>query len=293
MRSLIIILSMVVAFASAEAQTYVKSNGKYVKIKGKYVVGKKVVAPSYTPQPETTAWIAELSGTLSDDQIKAMDSLVIKLKADTLWSKADRIFPFAFFTASDALIDMKASGDNATAVNAPTFTAKEGYKGNGSSSYINTHFTPATDGVNWTLNSASMGVYVNEVSTGGNTYHCGSFSNGSDFTAISTSPTASDGINAGYLAINKADVVGLRLNNRYSSTNLRSYISGDIVNSASNANTLSPLAIYVFGLNWNDNFSFQSNSEISFVYLGGVLSSAQPAKLQAIIVWWKNKIATL
>ena len=293
MRSLIIILSMVVAFASAEAQTYVKSNGKYVKIKGKYVVGQKVVTPEYTPQPETLAWIAELSGTFTTDQIKAMDSLVIKLKADTLWSKADRIFPFAFFTASDALIDMKASGYNATAVNAPTFTAKEGYKGNGTSSYINTHFTPSTDGVNWTLNSASMGVYVNEVSTGYNPYHCGGYTTGTNFSSIAASKGGSEAVNSGLINLGAGDVVGLRLNNRYSSSNIRTFWNNANYNLSSTSNTLTPVDLFVFALNNTGSPELLANSEISFVYFGGGLSSAQPAKLQAIIVWWKNKIATL
>jgi hypothetical protein len=42
-----------------------------------------------------------------------------------------------------------------TAVNSPTWTANQGFTGNGTSSYIDTNFNPATQGVNYTLNDAS------------------------------------------------------------------------------------------------------------------------------------------
>lgn len=46
-----------------------------------------------------------------------------------------------------------------TAVNSPTFTANIGFTGNGSTSYLNTNFNPATHGVNYTLNNASIFYY--------------------------------------------------------------------------------------------------------------------------------------
>jgi hypothetical protein len=46
-----------------------------------------------------------------------------------------------------------------TEVNAPTFTANRGYQGNGATSYLNTNFTPSTQGVKYTQNSASLFIY--------------------------------------------------------------------------------------------------------------------------------------
>ena len=46
-----------------------------------------------------------------------------------------------------------------TAVNSPTFTANIGFTGNGATSYLNTNFNPATHGVNYTLNNASIFYY--------------------------------------------------------------------------------------------------------------------------------------
>lgn len=46
-----------------------------------------------------------------------------------------------------------------TEVNAPTFTANRGYQGNGTTSYLNTNFTPSTQAVKYTQNSASLFIY--------------------------------------------------------------------------------------------------------------------------------------
>jgi hypothetical protein len=46
-----------------------------------------------------------------------------------------------------------------TAVNSPTFTANQGYQGNGATSYLNTNFTPSTQAVKSTQTSSSIFVY--------------------------------------------------------------------------------------------------------------------------------------
>lgn len=46
-----------------------------------------------------------------------------------------------------------------TAVNTPTFTASQGYAGNGTTSYLNSNYNPNVDGTNFTLNNASFGIY--------------------------------------------------------------------------------------------------------------------------------------
>ena len=47
-----------------------------------------------------------------------------------------------------------------TAVNSPTFTANQGYQGNGSTSYLNTNYNPSTQGVKYTLSNASGFAYI-------------------------------------------------------------------------------------------------------------------------------------
>ena len=90
------------------------------------------------------------------------DTLVRDWIADGTWSDSDVLYNFAIHTNSggEALINWKNPGtNNATTVNAPTFTAYQGFTGNGTSSYVNTNFNPTNDGVNFTQNDAFAWIY--------------------------------------------------------------------------------------------------------------------------------------
>lgn len=87
-------------------------------------------------------------------QVK-QNQLMLDLKSGGIWSKLDTFAMFANDGGNDfALIDWKRLV-LMTAVNSPTFTTNQGFTGNGTSSYINTNFNPATQGVNYQLNNAS------------------------------------------------------------------------------------------------------------------------------------------
>ena len=93
-------------------------------------------------------------------QIIKQNQLLIDLKSAGVWDKLDTFAVFATDGSSDfALIDWKRLTQY-TAVNSPAFTTNEGFMGNGTSSYIDTNFNPATQGVNYTLNDASRYAYV-------------------------------------------------------------------------------------------------------------------------------------
>jgi hypothetical protein len=87
------------------------------------------------------------------------NQLVLDLKAGGIWSKLDTLAIFATDGSSDfALIDWKRLSQY-TAVNSPTFTTNEGFKGDGVAAYLNNNFNPTTNGVNYTQNDASRYVY--------------------------------------------------------------------------------------------------------------------------------------
>ena len=96
----------------------------------------------------------------SGQQIK-QNQLLLDLKTASVWSKLDTFAVFATDGNSDfALIDWKRLTDY-TAFNSPTFTADQGFTGNGTSAYIDTNFDPSTSGVNYTLNDASISIWNN------------------------------------------------------------------------------------------------------------------------------------
>lgn len=87
-----------------------------------------------------------------------IDDLIVGLKTDGVWAELDELWVTAAHAEQAALLGWKRAHD-LTAVNAPTFTTDRGFTGNGTTSYLNTNFVPSTDGVQYTQNDASMGVY--------------------------------------------------------------------------------------------------------------------------------------
>jgi hypothetical protein len=98
-------------------------------------------------------------------QIK-QNKLIVDLKAAGIWAKLDSFGVFATDGNSNfALIDWKRLV-NYTAVNSPVFSSNGGFTGNGTSSYIDTNYNPATNGVNYTLNNAGRFFWVDNRAAG-------------------------------------------------------------------------------------------------------------------------------
>lgn len=98
-----------------------------------------------------------------DDLVAIAMNTMVKGWIDSgVWAKKDRIFVFAVHTNAngEALVDWKNPGVNsAVLVNAPVFTAFEGFATDGATQHIDTNYNPVSDGVLYLLNSASVSVY--------------------------------------------------------------------------------------------------------------------------------------
>jgi hypothetical protein len=96
----------------------------------------------------------------SAGQQTLQNQLVVDLKDGGIWSKLDSFRVYATDgDSSYALIDWKRLV-MCTAVNSPTFTTNVGYRGNGTSAYINSNYNPSLHAVNLSLNSASIFAYI-------------------------------------------------------------------------------------------------------------------------------------
>lgn len=118
-----------------------------------------------------TNWLARLDSLTytkpNEARISAID-LMLTTIGNTHLSKLDIFFLFAFndVSLSDAsrVNLITPTSFEATFVNSPTYGVK-GIRPNGSTSYVDTNFNPATNGVNYTQNSASRGFYVETIPT--------------------------------------------------------------------------------------------------------------------------------
>jgi hypothetical protein len=113
-------------------------------------------------QPEVDTYISGLSTPLSSGQIALLNTFVGSLKTGLSISALSEVFDVMYIlageTAESSLRNLIARNYDATTVNSPTFTALEGYTGE-NTKYLNSNYNPYTNGIRYTQNSASIGVY--------------------------------------------------------------------------------------------------------------------------------------
>lgn len=209
-------------------------------------------------------------------QVK-QNKLVVDLKNAGIWSKLDSFGVFATNGSSNfALIDWKRLS-LLTAVNSPTFTTNEGFNGNGTSSYINSNYNPFSNGINFTQNSASIGVYLLSNPSGDFVY-IGGYSDVSILTLLNpnrgfplgrmndTVPFPTTGLSA----------TGLISQNRPNSTTRNLYGNGTLHESQTSSSTGVPNAnFYILALNDNGNVALRTTAKVSMYYCASDLTANQ------------------
>ena len=91
---------------------------------------------------------------------------IIAGKASTWWAKLDAIWVHAAHGPEAARLNWLGDFYNCIPVNNPEFTVDRGYLGNGSSSYLDTQFNPASAvGAKFALASGSLGIRSNTNNT--------------------------------------------------------------------------------------------------------------------------------
>jgi hypothetical protein len=250
--------------------------------------------------PATTAWVAAVvsaGGTVSGGQQTNVNSLIVSLKGHGLWSNGDRLWLYASESAVQAKIDLINLASHAVS-GTPPFAASQGYTGNGTD-FINTNFVPPTNGVNYTQNSASAGVYIrNNRTVSGATCALGT----QNINQTTIQPNAFGGLNAG--AINDGNgagfgtatgtsqgfyVVTRTAVNARAMYNKGALLGGDTTGSQTVA---AFPAIYALALNNNGTTVQQSSDQIAVVWLGGSLSATDNTNLSSDINTYMTSLGT-
>lgn len=202
--------------------------------------------------PEATALFAAMTTPPSSARKTLINAWFVGIKADFNAASISEIFDIFYMLAAHSA---QAAGLNwvnpatftLSAVNSPTFEADRGYTGNGSSSYLNTGWIPATHGVRYTLDSASLGVY-SRTNLNVNTVEIGAASGLQTSRILMRSGgNLNVGINrnAGF-GVAVADSLGLAAGDRSASNSTRAYKNGADVGGEAVASTslvTQPLAI--------------------------------------------------
>ena len=121
-----------------------------------------VTASATTFEAELTTYITGLATPLSDGQKIKINTLIRSIKTGLSITDLDDAFDVMYIlageTAESSLKNLVKNAHHITAVNAPVWAQFEGYTG-ANTKYLDANYNASTQGVTFTQNNASMGVY--------------------------------------------------------------------------------------------------------------------------------------
>ena len=112
-------------------------------------------------EQETLDLIARMETRPDADRRDAIDTLIASLKSSGVWDKLDNFYVFAAANEQAALLNWVADARNCVAYNSPTFTADEGFTGDGATSYVATESFSGS-GLNMASGDESMGIWIKD-----------------------------------------------------------------------------------------------------------------------------------
>ena len=256
-------------------------------------------------EAEAQAYFAAMTTPLSDEQKTRVNTFVRMLKDSlsitSLSQKFDVMYLFANETSEAGLRNLIKRSHDATAVNSPTFTQWEGFRGNGTTSYLNTNYNPFSQGVRYTLNSGSIGTYsLDSVSGSGLRHLLGAEQvNTGDSTRTriqATNPSTTNSFqNANGAFITNLTPYGSITVSRESATSLKLYQNQNLVKTASTGDALVQkvlnLNYYICTTNSNGSPSATGYlGRISFSFIGAGLSDTEVRKVYNCIQWYMTQL---
>ena len=246
---------------------------------------------------ESNALFTRMTTAPSDARKAIIDAFIVGIKSDLSISNLSDAFDALWFMASHdqqaARLNWVEDDHNLTEVNTPTWTADQGYTGDGVTKYIATDFIPSTDGVNFLLNNNSFGAYCRldlnateaAIGTGVSlpsrsyTHILPRFSGNLFYRNCQNDLTSS--------ASAIADSLGLSACVRTASNAVGSYRNGSSAHTDVDPSTiLSTIEFYLLGDNQLDVVStlqFPSSNQIGFAFIGSgtIDQSALYTRVQA------------
>lgn len=110
--------------------------------------------------PETIALLSAMTVTPDAARQILINATISSLKSSGIWAQLDLLYVDAAHDSQAARLNWKTPGSfTQAAVNGPVFVVDRGFTGDGSSSRLNTNFTPSTQATQITQNNASAWVW--------------------------------------------------------------------------------------------------------------------------------------
>jgi hypothetical protein len=228
----------------------------------------------------------------TDARKTVINNFITGAKTAGIWSKMDAVYVLAAADQQAALLNWIADTNNATAENSPSFVADSGFKSNGTSSWVNSHFNPYQDSVNFSRVSATVAVYCVTSVAAGSSVDVSGIDLGAEYadiyictfdaasriagTLLKNSPYGA------YVTVSSATVLTVFSIN---ATTVNFYKNGTGVGSETYAPSAMPNVNVGIGcINyWNNTQGDFSPRRISFVAFGSLLSATEQAALNTLV----------
>ncbi len=249
-------------------------DGKIKNVFVKAYYNGELLTPGYEYDADAQLYFNQLTFQPSPEFKSAINTLVLQLKADDNWSKLDRLWIHATEYRQHARVSLvNPISDQLIEEYSPTWTLKQGYTGDGTSSYIKTNYIPTTDGVNHTLNNNSAGVY-SRTNIQSSAIEMGTFSASAYSFYYNRIRDPSDlWRNAMYsdsdVSNSNANSTGLFMWTRTSASEGDFFRNGTSVGTnIGTSGDLSTVELYLLALNGNGTASNFSNRQVALSFIG-------------------------
>ena len=240
------------------------------------------------PSAQAASFLARTSG-LSSAYQTAYVKLINGLVTAGIWNLLDILYVPATFNSTTATLNLVNANYPLVAHGTIPFTANTGFRGDGSTGYLDTQYVPSTNGVNFVQNSASVGMYI-----GNNLFSAAGAAFGTNAGSVATDllPAAGTGGSYQYAELNAntaifgfiAPTSGLWINSRTGSAGTTLYHNGNQVNAITQASSgVSSKSITLGAENNNGTIQSFSTYVISAFFAGAGLTSTQTAEMSSLL----------
>jgi len=231
--------------------------------------------------------VTTAGGTLSATEQNAINTLVIQMKTDGIWTKMKAIYPMVGASAAACAQNLKSSSFTGTFTSGWTF-ASTGATPNGTSAYMDTFFSPSTNGMS--SSNGHISVYNRSNITGINECLIGVLGSGVSATEIAINFNSANVFamfgSSPYPSFSQTDKRGFYSVSRDTSTTVKNYFNGTVkVNGTIVSfpdNPTGKILLGVQGTETGNRGNFSSNEQ-AFASIGDTLNSTESSNLYTAV----------
>lgn len=239
---------------------------------------------------ESATFLARTSG-LDATHTAAYKALINRLVWQGLWSGLDILYVMSTQDSTTAGLNLISTSYTLTPTTSPTFTADQGYAGNGTTSYLATGYNPGDGGGSYqfTQNNASLGIWTRTLNSAGTLAGLGPLTTASP-TRVgnnTSSHTGGAAINSSSATTDAAgEATGLLVGNRTASNAVQIYLNGSSIKTGSTASAA--VTNEAWGISKVGGLFVSSQYSIAFA--GRSFSANEQVNLYQIFQQWQTAV---